>query len=213
MFMDPCTIIYMVEKSPTRCDRIVEFIIPMFFNCPTCFQRHTAHHQELKNCNCSLWFYISLWLLAAVMAEWEFSFHSAMTAAGSQPQMYVKPEAAITVFELLMIRAVLLETCWAIKKLWNNKFYYTVASCWLFLYDSLNCTCQKIVLEYFVKLDINAPFLIPYFGVFTALAVGGRNFLNKSANIIFQKTLLRRANLPVIRSRKTCTCILNMGLF
>jgi len=141
MFMDPCTIIYMVEKSPTRCDRIVEFIIPMFFNCPTCFQRHTAHHQELKNCNCSLWFYISLWLLAAVMAEWEFSFHSAMTAAGSQPQMYVKPEAAITVFELLMIRAVLLETCWAIKKLWNNKFYYTVASCWLFLYDSLNCTC------------------------------------------------------------------------
>jgi len=30
---------------------------------------------------------------------------------------------------------VSLETCWAIKKHWNNKFYYTVASCWLFLYD------------------------------------------------------------------------------
>jgi len=27
------------------------------------------------------------------------------------------------------------ETCWAIKKYCNNKFYYTVASCWLFLYD------------------------------------------------------------------------------
>jgi len=27
------------------------------------------------------------------------------------------------------------ETCWAIKKHWNNKFYYTVASCWFFLWD------------------------------------------------------------------------------
>jgi len=29
----------------------------------------------------------------------------------SQPQTYVKPEAAITVFELLMMRVVSLETC------------------------------------------------------------------------------------------------------
>jgi len=50
-----------------------------------------------------------------------------------QPQTYVKPEAAITVFELLMMSGVSLETCWAIKKQWNNKFYYTVASGWLFL--------------------------------------------------------------------------------
>jgi hypothetical protein len=46
----------------------VEFI-PVFLNCPTCFEQHTAHHQELKNCNCSLWFYIRLWLPAAVMAQ------------------------------------------------------------------------------------------------------------------------------------------------
>ena len=48
---------------------------------------------------------------------------------------YVKPEAAITVFELLMMSSVSLETFWAIKKHWNNKFYYTVSFCWLFLYD------------------------------------------------------------------------------
>jgi len=23
---------------------VVEFIIPMFLNCSTCFERHTAHH-------------------------------------------------------------------------------------------------------------------------------------------------------------------------
>jgi hypothetical protein len=52
-----------------------------------------------------------------------------------QPQTYVNPEAAITVFELLMMGGVSLKTCSAIKKQCNNKFYYTVASCWLFVYD------------------------------------------------------------------------------
>jgi len=52
-----------------------------------------------------------------------------------QPQTYVKPAAAITVFELLMMGGVSSETCWAIKKHWNNKFFYTVASVWFFLWD------------------------------------------------------------------------------
>jgi len=57
--------------------------------------------------------------------------------AGSclQPQTYAKPEAAIIVFELLMMGGVSPETCWEITKHWNNKFYYTVASCWFFPYD------------------------------------------------------------------------------
>jgi hypothetical protein len=38
-------------------------------------------------------------------------------------------------FELLMMSIVSLETCWAIKKHWYNKFYYTAASFWLFLRD------------------------------------------------------------------------------
>jgi len=37
--------------------------------CSTCFQRHIAHHHELKNCIYSLWFYIRLWLPAAVVAQ------------------------------------------------------------------------------------------------------------------------------------------------
>jgi len=35
--------------------------------------------------------------------------------------------------ELLMMSGMPLETCWAFNKRWNNKFYYKVASCWLFL--------------------------------------------------------------------------------
>ena len=83
----------------------------MFLNCSTCFGRHTAHHQELKNGNCSLWFYIRFWL--------------------------PKPEAAITVFVLLMMGGVSPETCWAVKKHGNNKFHYTVVSCLFFLWDSV----------------------------------------------------------------------------
>ena len=57
-------------KEPTRCNCVVEFIIPLFLNCSTCFGRHTAHHQELKNCNCSLWSYVRFWLpVAAAMAQ------------------------------------------------------------------------------------------------------------------------------------------------
>ena len=64
------------------------------------------------------------------MAEWfPLSHHSSQ-----HPKMYIKPEAAVTVFELLMMGCVSPETCWAIKKQWNNKFYYTVASCWFFLW-------------------------------------------------------------------------------
>jgi hypothetical protein len=47
-------------------------------------------------------------LPADVMAEWEHD-------SCRQPQRYVKPEAAITVFELLMMSGVSLETCLAIN--------------------------------------------------------------------------------------------------
>ena len=56
-------------KEPTRCSHVVEFIIPVFLNCSTCFGRHTAHQQELKNYNFSLWFYVRFWLPVAVVAD------------------------------------------------------------------------------------------------------------------------------------------------
>jgi hypothetical protein len=77
-----------------------------------------------------------LWLPAAVMAQpWQLRWLSHLSAR-RKPKTYVKPEAAITVFELLMMDSVSPETCWTIKKHWNNKFYYTVASCWFFLWES-----------------------------------------------------------------------------
>jgi hypothetical protein len=70
-----------------------------------------------------------------MLSNWETLEWLSHCSGNRQPKTYVKPEAAITVFELLMMSGVLPETCWAIKKHWNNKFYYTVASCWSFLWD------------------------------------------------------------------------------
>ena len=39
-----------------------------------------------------------------------------------------------------MMSGVPLETRWAFNKLWNNKFYYKVASCWYFYWVILRCT-------------------------------------------------------------------------
>jgi hypothetical protein len=186
----------------------------VFINCSTCFVGHTAHHQELKNCNCSLWFYVCgyrplnssrqpqtyvkpsivhglylldslTWLLVIlykglrcvsweillfcvlrvnfylaycqqwiILTQWNFSdkicrenknalsifsnffFFFKNRAVyqiiwkntiqplnnGWKPDTYVKPEAAIIVFELLMMSGVSHKTCWAINKHWNNKF-------------------------------------------------------------------------------------------
>jgi len=46
IFMDPCILDYSPE-IPTRCSFVTEFIIPKFTEGSTCFERHTAHHQEL----------------------------------------------------------------------------------------------------------------------------------------------------------------------
>ena len=58
-----------LTERTNKINREVEFIIQVFLNCSTCFWRHTAHHQEFRNCNCSLWFYIRFWLPAAAMAQ------------------------------------------------------------------------------------------------------------------------------------------------
>jgi hypothetical protein len=48
------------------------------------------------------------------------------------PHAYVNQRLQIQL-ELLMMSGVPLETCWAFNERWNNKFYYKVVSCWLFL--------------------------------------------------------------------------------
>jgi len=71
----------------------------------------------------------------------------------TQPwQTYVKSETAITVFGLLMMSGVSPKTCWGIKNYWNNNLYYTVASCWFFLWDLENSVLTKCMLAFFLGI-------------------------------------------------------------
>ena len=132
----------------------------MFLNCTTCFGRHTAHHQQLKNCNFSLWFYIRFWLLVAAMAE--PSQRPATTNV-------CKTRGCNYSLELLMMGGVSPATCWAITKHWNNKFYPKVASCWFFLWDLLYDCKKKLCLceRQFCVLCCTDEKLLPAFKIYS----------------------------------------------
>jgi len=58
---------------------------------------------------------------------------------GRSPHAYVNQRLQIQL-GLLMMSDIPLETCSAFNELWNNKFRYQVASCWLLLLKYL-CHC------------------------------------------------------------------------
>ena len=62
---------------------------------------------------------------------------------GRSPHAYVNQRLQIQL-ELLMISSVPLETCSAFNERWSNKFYYKVASCWLFLLSLSVCLVSNI---------------------------------------------------------------------
>jgi len=71
-----------------------------------------------------------MWWLAVVKPEWE-QFPLRLDY-GRSPHAYVNQRLQIQL-EVLMMGGMPLETCWAFNERWKNKFYYKVASCWLFL--------------------------------------------------------------------------------
>jgi len=44
--MDPCIVVWL-SKNTNKMPLIIEFIIAKFIEGSTCFERQTAHHQEL----------------------------------------------------------------------------------------------------------------------------------------------------------------------
>jgi hypothetical protein len=66
---------------------------------------------------------------------------------GRSPHAYVNQRLQIQL-ELLIMSGVPLETCWAFNERWNNKFYYKVAFCWLFLLNLTRITGTLYVDQY-----------------------------------------------------------------
>ena len=56
--------------------------------------------------------------------------------------------------ELLMMSDMPLETCWAFNERWINKFYYKVASCWLYLLSYAISFIQKLTFIFLPPTNI-----------------------------------------------------------
>jgi len=137
ILIDPCIVDYSVA-IPTRCSFGIEFIIPKFFKGSTCFERHAAYHQELQAVFAASGLYAHM--VTGRCQGWVGTAHSALATAGHPMGMWAR--GCKYSLELLMISGVPLETCWAFKELWNNKFYYKAAYCWYFYWVSLICNVQ-----------------------------------------------------------------------
>jgi len=127
MFVDLCIIVQFIKKNPTKCNNVSTFYYSIFIWSSRCFGRHTAHHQEPKTALAASGFsYLegcwtcSWWTLSGTYCAWQ------------RP-----PTTRPTTFQ--MMAGVSPETCWAPYKYGIIKFWYIVASFWIFLYECCPC--------------------------------------------------------------------------
>jgi len=81
-------------EIPTRCSFVTEFIIPKLIEGSTCFERHTAHHQELKTVFAASGLYTNV--LTGRWQGWVIFFPTQPWQRPVTTCVY-KPEAANTV--------------------------------------------------------------------------------------------------------------------
>ena len=132
IFMDPC-IVYNSRntKKMQLFNRL--YYSKVYWGLNMFRAAHRSSSGDL-NCICSLWFIYPCGdrPLSRVSGKFfHLIFHSALTMAGHH--MGIQTRGCKYSLELLIMSGVQLETCWALKKFWNNKFYYKVASCCLYL--------------------------------------------------------------------------------
>jgi len=147
MFVDPCIILQFIKKNPTRCNNVSEFYYSIFIWSSTCFGRHTAQQQEPKTALAASSFaYVegcwtcSWWIFSGTVSPVPDNAHQLHV---QQTSTYKKPEPASAVLGSWWW-AVSTETCWTSYKYGIIKFWYIVASCWIFLYELNQSVWEKV---------------------------------------------------------------------
>jgi hypothetical protein len=131
MFVDPCIIVQFIQKNRTRCNSLSKFYYSIFIWSSTCFGRHAAQRQGPKTALAASGFsYVEgCWMCS----WWTLSGIICPTSSNNLPR--IKNQRLSVQLWLLMMGGVSPETCWASYKYEIIKFWYTVASCWIFLYE------------------------------------------------------------------------------
>jgi len=129
---------HFIKKNPTRCNNVSKFYYSIFTWSSTCFGRHAAHHQEPKTELAASGF---SYMDGCWMCSW-WTLSGTVYCARQRPPatcpttLHVcKTRGCQCSFRLLMMGGVSPETCWALCKYGIIKFWYIVASCWIFLYE------------------------------------------------------------------------------
>jgi len=115
-----------IKKNPTRCNSVSKFYYSIFIWSSTCFGWHTAHHQKPKTALAASGF-------PYVGGFWMCRLHPPSTRPTTSHVW--KTRGCQCRFRLLMMGSVLPKTRWALYKYRIIKFWYIVASCWIFLYE------------------------------------------------------------------------------
>ena len=132
-----CTIHIEKSNKMQQCNRFYFILLFRFIWISTYFGRHTAHHQEPKTALAASGFsYVkgcwtcSWWTLSGTVCAWQ-------RPPTTRPTTFHvwKTRGCQCCFRLLMMGGVSPETCWASYKYGIIKFWYIVASCWIFLYE------------------------------------------------------------------------------
>jgi hypothetical protein len=127
-----------IETSHQPDATTFQFIILTFIYSSICFGRFPAHHQELNDCNGSLWFYLRIVVIVVPCSCLGWPARP-RTQHDYHHDTKVKPEAAIAVTELLMMGGKTPEACWAVNKCQDNK----LKNCCIWLVTCLNRRVTK----------------------------------------------------------------------
>jgi hypothetical protein len=99
-----------IQINPKPDATILQFIILTFVYSSTCFERFSAHHQELNDCSGSLWFYLRI-VVTVVLRSWSGRPVQPRTQHDFHHDTKEKSEATTAVIELLMMDRKTPETC------------------------------------------------------------------------------------------------------
>ena len=122
------------------------------------FNMFRAAHRSSSgapNCICSLWFIYPY----GDRQLSRLGENPAWTTAGHHIGIQTRGCKYSLELLMMMMSGMSLETCWTFNKFWNNKFYYKVAACWLFLlvisYFVYNCFWQSLPLQFILLFPLS----------------------------------------------------------
>ena len=131
MFVDPCIIVQFIKQIQQVATLYQNFIFPYLYEAQH-FSGDTPPIIRSLKLHWQLLFFIRVELLDVQMVDVVRLCLTTSTICTSNNSSRMKNKSCQCSFRLLMMGGVSPETCWASYKYGKIKFWYSVATCWIF---------------------------------------------------------------------------------